>query len=230
MALRGTMVTMKMSDGAEIGVYRVEPTGARRGGLVLIQEIFGVTDHIKEQCDLYAAEGYEVLAPALYDREAPGLQASYEPEDIQKAMRIARGEHPFDLSVKDTQVCIDALAAKGPVFITGYCYGGSVSWAAACRCTGLAAASGYYGGMIAQMLEETPKCPTILHFGRHDHGIPMETVEKIRHLHPDVTVYIYEAGHGFNSDRRADYNPEAATLARERTLALFRAQEKRQLQ
>ncbi|HEY1612401.1 MAG TPA: dienelactone hydrolase family protein [Rhizomicrobium sp.] len=230
MTLRGTMIAMKMTDGAEIGVYRVEPIGARRGGLVLIQEIFGVTDHIKEQCDLYAAEGYEVLAPALYDREAPGLQASYEPEDIQKAMRIARGEHPFDLSVKDTQVCIDALTAKGPVFITGYCYGGSVSWAAACRCTGLAAASGYYGGMIGQMIEETPKCPTILHFGRHDHGIPMETVEKLQRLHPNVTVYIYDAGHGFNSDRRADYNPEAARLARERTLTLFHGQEKRQLQ
>jgi len=220
------MESMRMSDGARMGVYRVQPTGARRGGLVLIQEIFGVTEHIREQCDLYAGEGYEVLAPSLYDREEPGFQVSYSAEDIQKAIRIAKGEHPFDLSVSDTQTCIDALKANGPVFITGYCYGGSVTWAAACRCTGLAAASGYYGGNIGQMAEDNPRCPTILHFGKHDHGIPMEEVEKVKRLNPDVTVYLYDAGHGFNSDRRADYNEAAAKLARERTLELFRAHER----
>ena len=223
MSPRGSMMQMRMKDGVEIGVYHVAPEGRRRGGLVLIQEIFGVTEHIREQCDLYAGEGYEVLGPSLYDREAPDFQVSYSPEDIQKAIRIARGEHPFDLSVEDTQGCIDALREKGPVFITGYCYGGSVSWAAACRCTGLAAASGYYGGKIGEMAEENPRCPTILHFGRHDHGIPIEMVEKVKELHPDVPVYLYDAGHGFNSDRRSDYNEEAAKLARQRTLELFRA-------
>ncbi|HEY2446433.1 MAG TPA: dienelactone hydrolase family protein [Rhizomicrobium sp.] len=229
MTLRGSMITMAMSDGAQIGVYHVESVGPRRGGLVLIQEIFGVTDHIKEQCDLYAAQGYEVLGPSLYDREEPGFNVSYSAEDVQKAIRIARGEHPFDLSVKDTEICIDALKSKGPVFITGYCYGGSVTWAAACRCPGLAAASGYYGGNIGQMAEENPKCPTILHFGRHDHGIPMDVVDKVKRLHPDVMFYLYEAGHGFNSDRRTDYSENAAKLARERTLELFRANEKKNL-
>jgi carboxymethylenebutenolidase len=222
MEQRGTMEAMRMSDGAEIGVYRVEPIGPRRGGLVLIQEIFGVTDHIRKQCDLYAAQGYEVLAPSLYDREEPRFQAGYGPEDRQKAIR-ARDEHPFELSVKDSQTCIDALREKGPVFIVGYCYGGSVVWAAACRCTGLAAASGYYGGMIADMAEETPRCPTILHFGRLDTHIPPDVAEKVKRLHPDVMVYLYDAGHGFNSDRRSDYNETAAKLARERTLELFRA-------
>lgn len=225
MAARGKMIQVKMSDGATIGVYQVEPQGARRGGLVLIQEIFGVTDHVREVSDGYATDGYEVLAPSLYDREEPGFQATYSAEDVQKAIRIARGEHPFELSVKDTQVCIDALNPKGPVFITGYCYGGTVTWAAACRCTGLAAASGYYGGNIAQMVQEKAKCPTILHFGKHDHGIPLEVAEKVKALHPEVEVYIYEAGHGFNSDRRTDYNEACAKLARERTLALFRAHE-----
>ena len=223
MTTRGKMISMTMSDGAAIGVYQVEPVGARRGGLVLIQEIFGVTEHIRELSDGYAADGYEVLAPALYDREEPNFQASYSPEDVQKAIRIARGEHPFDLSIRDTQVCIDALKGKGAVFIAGYCYGGSVTWAAACRLNGLAAASGYYGGTIAQMADETPKCPTILHFGKHDHGIPLEVTEKVKALHPEVEVYIYDAGHGFNSDRRTDYNAEVAKLGRERTLALFRA-------
>jgi carboxymethylenebutenolidase len=223
MTLRGTLTSMRMGDGAEIGVYHVNSEGARRGGLVLIQEIFGVTEHIREQCDLFAAGGYEVLAPSLYDREEPDFQVSYSPEDIQKAIRIARGTHPFEQSVADTQVCIDALKDKGPVFITGYCYGGSVVWAAACRCTGLAAASGYYGAKIGEMAEENPRCPTILHFGRHDHGIPLEVGERVKRLHSDVAVYVYDAGHGFNSDRRTDYNDSAAKLARQRTLDLFRA-------
>jgi len=224
MSPRGKMMKMKMSDGAEIGVYHVGPKGTRRGGLVLIQEIFGVTDHIKECCDSYADEGYEVLGPSIYDRESPGFAVSYSPEDIQKAFKIARTEHPFDLSVKDAQTCIDALKGKGKVFITGYCYGGSVSWAAAAKCHGLAAASGFYGGNIAAMNDLDPKCPTILHFGREDHGIPMEAVEKIQDAHPDVKVYVYDGcGHGFNSDRRTDYNAAAAKLAKQRTLELFRA-------
>jgi carboxymethylenebutenolidase len=223
MALKGKMEKMKMSDGAEIGVYRVQPSGTRRGGLVLIQEIFGVTEHIMELCDGYAADGYEVLGPAIYDREAPNFQATYSPEDIQKAIKIARGEHPFDLSVADAQVCIDDLKKRGNVFITGYCYGGSVTWAAAGRCTGLSAASGYYGGNIGQMIDLNPKCPTILHFGEKDHGIPMEIVTKVKDAHPDVKVYVYPAGHGFNSDRRTDYHEESAKLARQRTLDLFHA-------
>ena len=223
MALKGKMEQMKMSDGATIGVYHVAAQGKRIGGLVLIQEIFGVTEHIKELCDGYAADGFEVMSPALYDREEPGFQASYSPEDIQKAIKIARGEHPFDLSIADTQVVINALKDKGPVFITGYCYGGSVTWAAAGRCEGLAAASGYYGGNIGQMIDLMPKCPTILHFGEKDQGIPMETVEKIRAAHPDVKVYVYPAGHGFNSDRRTDYDEASAKLGKERTLELFRA-------
>lgn len=223
MTAKGTMMPMTMCDGATINVYHAEPNGQRRGGLVLIQEIFGVTDHIKEQADSYAAEGYEVLAPALYDREAPGLQASYSQEDVQKALKIARELHPFAQSIDDTQTCIDMLRKKGPVFITGYCYGGSVTWAAACRCEGLAAASGYYGSLIPQLADENPRCPVILHFGMHDKSIPQEGVDAVRHRHPEVEVFVYDAGHGFNSDRRSDYHEESARLARQRTLGLFRA-------
>ncbi len=223
MATRGEMIVTKMSDGAEIGVYYVGPVGPRRGGLVLIQEIFGVTDHIKELCDGFADDGYEVLAPALYDRVAPNFQATYEPDGIAQAIKVARELHSFPQALDDVQTCIDTLKAKGPVFITGYCYGGTVAWAMACRSPDLAAASGYYGGQIPQMADQTPRCPTILHFGRNDHGIPMEGVEKVAALHPEVGVHIYEAGHGFNSDRRTDYHPQSAKQARERTLALFRS-------
>jgi carboxymethylenebutenolidase len=217
------MISTLMGDGASIGVYHVEPKGARKGGLVLIQEIFGVTDHIKELCDGYADDGYEILAPALYDRVAPNFQATYEPDDIQKAIKVARELHSFPQAMNDVQTCIDALKSSGPVFITGYCYGGSMAWAMACRSPDLAAASGYYGSMIPGMADQTPKCATILHFGRNDHGIPMEGVEAVAAKHPEVAVHVYEAGHGFNSDRRTEYHAESAGQARDRTLALFAA-------
>ena len=219
----GKMISMTMADGKSIGVYRVEAAGARRGGLVLIQEIFGISEHIKSCCDGYAADGYEVLAPSLFDREAPGFVAGYTPEEMQKGAALAYGS-PLEQRVADAQSCIDAL--KGPVFVTGYCFGGSVTWAAACRCKGIAAASSYYGKLVPELANETPKCPTICHFGTQDTSIPMDGVEKLIAAHPEVPIYIYEAGHGFNSDRPTHHNEAAAKLARQRTLELFRANEK----
>ncbi len=217
-------IRMTMADGAEIAVYRAEPVGARRGGLVLIQEIFGVNAHIRAVADSYAAEGYEVLAPALFDREVPGFEVGYDDAGKAAGVKLARQEHPFTQSLADTQTCVDALRGKGPVFVVGYCYGGSVTWFAATRMAGVAAASGYYGSLIPGAAEEAPLCPTILHFGRHDHGIPMDGVEKVIAAgHPKLEVFVYDAGHGFNCDQRADYDAASAELARERTLALFRA-------
>ncbi len=221
----GQMIRMTMSDGAEIAVYHAEAVGERRGGLVLVQEIFGVTDHIRELCDEYAVDGYEVLAPSLYDREHPGFEAEYTGPDFERAVELARKLHPFDLSLMDAQTCIDALKDKGPVFITGYCYGGSVAWAMAGESDDLAAASCYYGSLIPTMfIDRAPKCATIAHFGRYDGGIPIEGVEAlIAKAHPTAEIFVYEAGHGFNSDRRKDYHEPSADVARERTLALFRA-------
>ena len=223
--MAGQMIRMTMSDGAEIGVYHAPAEGERRGGLVLIQEIFGVTEHIRELCDEYAADGYEVLAPSLYDREHPDFQAEYTGPDFERAVELARKLHPFDLSLKDAQTCIDALKGKGPVFITGFCYGGSVAWAMAGHSDDLAASSAYYGSLVPTMfIDQAPKCATIAHFGRYDAGIPMEGVEAlIAKKHPTAEIFVYEAGHGFNSDRRKDYHQPSADLARERTLALFRA-------
>jgi carboxymethylenebutenolidase len=225
MEFMGQMIRMTMSDGAEIGVYHADAKGERRGGLVLVQEIFGVTDHIRELCDEYAEDGYEVLAPALYDREHPGFEAGYTGPDFERAVELARKLHPFELSLKDAQTCIDALKGKGPVFITGYCYGGSIAWAMAGQSDDLAASSAYYGSLVPTMFaDQAPKCASIVHFGRFDTGIPMEGVEAlIAKRHPTAEIFVYEAGHGFNSDRRKDYHEPSADLARERTLALFKA-------
>ncbi|ABF53994.1 Carboxymethylenebutenolidase [Sphingopyxis alaskensis RB2256] len=221
----GEMIRMTMDDGAAVAVYHAQPVGERRGGLVLVQEIFGVTDHIRELCDEYAADGYEALAPALFDREHPGFESDYSGPQFERAVQLARELHPFEQSLKDAQTCIDALKGKGPVFITGYCYGGSVAWRMAQISPDLAAASAYYGSLVPTMFsDEPPRCATIAHFGRFDGGIPMEGVEAlIAKNHPTAQIFVYEAGHGFNSDRRKDYHEPSADLARERTLMLFRA-------
>ena len=221
----GRMSQMTMSDGAETAVYHAEAEGDRKGGLVLIQEIFGVTDHIRELCDEYAADGYEVLSPALFHREDPGFECDYSSPQFEHAVKLARELHPFEQSLADAQTCIDALKAKGPVFMTGYCYGGSVTWAVAGRSDDLAAASSYYGSLVpTTFADQVPKCATICHFGRYDVGIPMEGVEAlVAKAHPTAQIFVYDANHGFNSDRRKDYHEESADLARERTLGLFKA-------
>jgi carboxymethylenebutenolidase len=221
----GHMTIMKMSDGADIAVYHANPVGERKGGLVLIQEIFGVTDHIRELCDEYAADGYEVLSPALFDREHPGFEAGYTGPDFDRAVKLVRELHPFQQSVADAMTCIDVLKSKGPVFITGYCYGGSVSWRCAQVSDNLAACSSYYGSMVPTLfIDPAPKCASIAHFGRYDQGISMEGVEAlIAREHPTAQIFVYDANHGFNSDRRKDYHAPSAELARERTLGLFAA-------
>ncbi|WP_375381120.1 dienelactone hydrolase family protein [uncultured Sphingomonas sp.] len=221
--MQGKFDRMTMGDGAEIAVYHVQPGGERRGGLIVVQEIFGVTEHIREVADGYAAEGYEVLAPALFDREQPGFEAGYTGPDLQRAIELARQLHPFEQSLADVQTCIDVLQPKGSVFAVGYCYGGSVAWFAATRMTGVAAASSYYGSQVP-LTDEVPRIPVVAHFGRYDTGIPLEGVEALIARHPaHADIHLYDAGHGFSSDRRKDYHEASAELARERTLALFRA-------
>jgi carboxymethylenebutenolidase len=215
---RHTFRPTSQRDRFTFDAYHVEPDDARRGGLVLIHEIFGVTAHIRELCDGFAEDGYEVIAPSFFDRLEKGFQASYAPDDMAKAVRYSQ-ETPWDQVQGDLQAAIDML--EEPVNVVGYCWGGTAAWLAACRCDGVAAASSFYGRRIPELLSETPQCPTILHFGKTDASIPPEVVEQIREAHPDLPVYVYDAGHGFVSDRRADYSPDSARLARLRTLQLF---------
>jgi carboxymethylenebutenolidase len=205
-------------DGFELSAYHAAPRNARRGGLVLVQEIFGVTDHIRDLCEGFAEDGYEVIAPAFFDRAAPGFAADYSPESIETGKMLSQAT-PWDQVQGDLQAAIDALAP--PVFVTGFCWGGAAAWLAACRCDGLTAAAGFYGRRISELLDETPKVPTILHFGKTDASIPPASIEAIRERHPDLPIYLYDAGHGFVSDRRSDYDADSAKLATLRTLAHF---------
>ncbi|HWF00481.1 MAG TPA: dienelactone hydrolase family protein [Caulobacteraceae bacterium] len=216
--MAGEAIMLTGADGFEFGAWRFAPGDARRGGLVLIQEIFGVTDHIRQTAAAYAADGYEVIAPSLYDRRERGFEAGYDAEGVARGRELSEAT-PWDEVAGDLRACVAALAA--PVFAVGYCWGGTAAWLAACRCEGLAAASAYYGRRIPELVEETPLCPIILHFGREDPTIPGEVVEAIGERHPDIPIHLYDAGHGFASDRRTDYREDAARLARLRNLALF---------
>ncbi len=206
------------ADGFAFEAYHVAPSDARHGGLVLIQEVFGVTDHIRDLADSYAEAGYEVIAPSLYDRLEPGFAASYDTADVTKAVAYSQAT-AWDQVEGDLRAVIGVL--KPPVFVTGYCWGGTATWLAACRCEGVTAASSFYGRRIPELLDETPRCPIILHFGKTDASIPPTTIDQIAAAHPDIPIHLYDAGHGFVSDRRADHDPDSARLARLRTLQLF---------
>jgi len=224
--LRGQMIEIEGNGGFRLGAYHVEAEGARKAGLVLIQEIFGVTQHIKEQADRFAVVGYEVIAPSLYDRQHPGFQADYDEAGIKRALELREG-HTLEDSIGDVDACRALLAPRGNVFIAGYCFGGSVTWIAAARLEGFAAGSAYYGRLIPDHLNEVPTCPVICHFGEHDTGIPMDLVHKVQEVtqaHGHLETFVYPAGHGFQSDRRSDYHEESDKLAWSRTMDLFDAQ------
>ena len=205
-------------DGFEFEAFHVTPPDARLGGLVLVQEIFGVTEPIRDLCRRFAAEGFEVIAPSLFDRAQPGFSAGYDAEGVARGRAISEAT-PWNQVEGDLRASVAAL--KGPVFVTGFCWGGTAAWLAACRIDAVDAASSFYGRRIPELIDEAPLSPIILHFGRTDPTIPLETVDLIRERYPDLPVHVYEAGHGFFSDRRQDYCEEAAKLAYLRTLQVF---------
>ncbi len=219
----GDMIRVKSRDGFEFDAYHVKAQGSRKGGVIVVQEIFGLSDHIKEMAERFGAAGYEAIAPSMYDRAAPGFIV--QPPDVAahmaRGVELATGNGPEN-AMNDIGGVFDVLSKSGNVCITGYCYGGTMSWLAGSRIEGLTAASCYYGGNIAQMVGMKPKCPTICHFGAKDTHIPLVgAVDKIKAAHPDIPVYVYDAGHGFARKNSQDYDAVSDALALERTIALF---------
>lgn len=217
----GNHITLTSSDGFKLGGYRADPEGKPKGGLVVIQEIFGVNSHIRAVCDRFAALGYASVAPALFDRYQPNFESGYSPAEIEHARGYIQ-KADMGKMLADTQAAIDSLQSVGKVAIVGYCLGGSIAFLAACRLNGLACAIGYYGGMIAKNADEKPKVPTMLHFGETDHSIPLSDVEIIKQKRPDVETYVYPAGHGFSCDERGSYHEPSHKQALERTLGLLK--------
>ncbi|MGH9585589.1 MAG: dienelactone hydrolase family protein [Acidobacteriaceae bacterium] len=214
----GEHVKLKAADGHELDAYVATPAGDPIAALVIIQEIFGVNAHIRSVADGYARDGFLAVAPALFDRAERGVELGYEGEDVQKAMAIRKKLKLEDM-LKDTAAAIEYARKRTgkKTGVIGYCLGGSIAWLAACRLN-VDAAVGYYGGLIPQYAGEQPRCPVMLHFGRKDQHILQDAIAKVKEAHPDVPIFLYDAGHGFNCDVRASYDAASAKVARERSL------------
>ena len=219
----GSTISLTASDGFQLSAYRAEPEGPTRGGVVVVQEIFGVNSHIRSVADRYAAAGYLAIAPAIFDRVRPGIEIGYTPEDIEVGRGIAiGGDLDFQKVLDDVAAAGKAAREAGKVGVVGYCFGGRVTAAAAIQHPDVFdAASSYYGGGIVGLIDQTPAVPMIMHFGEHDHGIPMEDVDKVAAAWTDVTVYVYDAEHGFNCDQRASFGAVPAAIAQARTFRFF---------
>jgi carboxymethylenebutenolidase len=217
----GEMTTLMARDGHEFQAYLCKPQGQARGAVLVVQEIFGLNPHIKSVADGYAADGYLTIAPSMFDRVRRGIVLGYSPPEIQEGvgymMQTTKAQELANMAA-----CIAVIKHAGKVGVVGYCWGGLCTYWAACELP-VAAASSYYGGGIVNHLDKTPKARTIFHFGEKDTHIPLVgAVDKIQAAFPAGTYYTYPAGHGFNCTERADYHPESARLARQRTLDLFR--------
>jgi carboxymethylenebutenolidase len=221
-------IKVKASDGHELGAYVARPRGEAVGALVLVQEIYGINAHIRGVADGYAKDGFLVVAPAIFDRFERGLELNYSGEDQKRAMELYPQLKP-DVTLLDVAAAYEwaKKAGKG-IGVIGYCYGGLISWLSATRGENLkmqpSCCVGYYPGGIGSVAKEEPSCPVMLHFGANDTHIGKEQVEAVRAAHPDVEIFVYEgAGHAFNRDPDPNsYNPAAAKLARERSLAFLK--------
>lgn len=214
----GTVQLRSAGDGFAFDAYHAVPTDARRGGLVICHAIWGVTPHLRDLAESYAEGGYEVLVPSLFDRFRRGFaERDTDPALFARQNGFAEATHWGAEVLDAVQAAVDALAP--PVFALGFCFGGTTAWLAASRCTGLSAVASFYGGQIKDYLGETPKVPTILHMGKADELIPPADVEAIREAHPDLPIYMYEAGHAFVAPN--GFHADSARLSRLRTLALF---------
>lgn len=217
------------ADGFCFPAYVAQPTGQPKGAVVVLQEIFGVNSHIRSIADGFAAQGYVAIAPATFHRVQADVQLGYTPEDITAgvALKAAVEALPSPGVLQDVAAALAYGAQFGKVGVVGYCWGGLLTWRAACALSGISAAVPYYGGGMTTATEAArkPLCPVLVHFGDQDHSIPLDGALAFQKAHSeDVQVHVYAANHGFNCDQRGSYNQVAADLARERTLAFFAQQ------
>lgn len=201
-----------------IGAYLAQPAGTPKGGIVVIQEIFGVTDHIRRVADGFAEAGYTAIAPAFFDHLETGVELAYDEAGMKHGKELIT-ELGLDRAVEDVASAAEAIASAGRIGTVGYCWGGTVALLAALR-LGLPSVS-YYGARNVPFLGEKPRAPVMFHFGEHDKSIPPDMVQKHRELLPQMALFTYPANHAFNRDVGPQYDEASAKLAYQRTLAFF---------
>ena len=218
----GKHLKIESDDGFELGVYMVRPKGIAKGGILVIQEIFGVNGHIREVADGYADQGYLVVAPKIFDRVDQDIELGYEETDMGKGVELAFQKLNMEQTLLDLQASINLLKSEvSAVGVVGYCFGGLLTWLSACTLEQVDAAVSYYGGGVANQLDKQARCPVMMHFGELDAHIPLTDVEKVRNAQPAVQLFTYDADHGFNCDHRGSYDEVASNQARQRTLDFF---------
>ena len=223
----GQFTNLTAADGFIFSAYVAQPEGTPKAAVVVLQEIFGVNSHIRSVADLYAAQGYLVVAPATFERAQPGVELGYTDADMGTGFgyKTAVDALPAPGVLQDIQAAIDhaAKVSGGKVGIVGFCWGGVLTWRAACTLTGLSAAVPYYGGGITapEEIARTPSCPVLAHFADNDSYIPLDGVEAFKKAHPEVEAHIYAGHHGFNCDQRGSFDETARDLAKTRTIAFF---------
>jgi carboxymethylenebutenolidase len=215
----GQNIQLNTSRTQCIGAYVARPEGAPKGGIVVVQEIFGVNAHMRDVTDRFAEHGYVAIAPAFFDHVETGVELGYDEAGFKRGREIV-GEISFDLAIEDVASAAESIRSAGRIGCVGYCWGGTVAFLAATR-LGMPAVS-YYGARNVKFLDEPPKAPVQFHFGEKDTSIPPEAIARHREMLPDAEVWTYPAGHAF--DREVDphaYDAPSAKLALERTLAFF---------
>lgn len=201
-----------------IGAYLAQPAGKPKGGIVVIQEIFGVNEHIRHVVDGFAEAGYTAIAPCFFDHLETGVELGYNEEGYKRGRELIT-ELGLDRAVEDVASAAEAISSAGRIGTVGYCWGGTVALLAALR-LGMPSVS-YYGARNVPFLGEKPRAPVMFHFGEKDKSIPPEMVQKHRELLPQMELFTYPADHAFNRDIGAQYDEASAKLAYQRTLAFF---------
>lgn len=218
----GENIQIKSEDGFELGAYVARPSEKAKGGILVIQEIFGVNSHIREVTDGYAKEGYLAIAPMIFDRVDKNIELGYEEADMGRGIELAFQKLNMDQTLSDLQAAIGHLKLEqDSIGVVGYCFGGLLTWLSACDLEGVDAAVSYYGGGVVGQVEKQANCPVMMHFGELDAHIPMTDVAKIKDAQPKVQVFSYDADHGFNCDHRESFNESASEKALGRSLEFF---------
>lgn len=213
----GNFIELVAADGHRFSAYRAEPNGTPRGAVVVAPEIFGINSHIRGVADGYAADGFVAIAPALFDRVQRNYETGYSQEEIQAGIALMQ-QIDIAQAMMDVRAAVEHAKAAGKVGIIGYCWGGTVAWVAASRVPGLACAVPYYGGGVANYIDEQPECPVMFHFGEQDTHPTPEQAKAVAAAHPQTEAHFYPAGHGFNCDQRGSFDAASSALARERTV------------
>jgi carboxymethylenebutenolidase len=212
------MVRLTAADGFALDAFHALAGSDRVGSLVILQEIFGLTDQLKSVARYFARNGFDAIVPSLMDRAAPGTVVPFDQPDRARELMTSI---PLDAMLRDTAAAVREVDRGGGVVALGFCLGGGLALRAACEFP-LAGAVSYYGTRLGSYLDNAPRCPVLFHFGATDTHSPPEVIEAVRKAIPSAETHIYPVGHAFANDARSTYVKDAAELAHARTLEFLR--------